>query len=165
MFYDRFLELCSQKGVKPGRACLEMGLSRSLAAKWKAEKTERPSIEALDARKEELKDQIAYQELHAVEEITRDDIVALLYLFRDGDVDDKLYQEKLFDAFLVRAYVYGDSLRLLFSVFGDETEVDVKILEGVRISAPEAHHVVLYEHTPETITMVTAGLFLISCRI
>lgn len=124
----------------------------------------RERLEALEARKEELKDQIAYQELHAVEEITRDDIVALLYLFRDGDVDDKLYQEKLFDAFLLRAYVYGDNLRLLFSVFGDETEVDVQLLEGVRISAIEGHHVVLYEHQ-ETITMVTAGLFLIRCRI
>lgn len=48
MFYDRFLELCSQKGVKPGRACLDMGLSRSLAAKWKTEKTKRPSVDALE---------------------------------------------------------------------------------------------------------------------
>ena len=36
MFYDRFIELCQAKGVKPGRACIDMGVSRSLAAKWKA---------------------------------------------------------------------------------------------------------------------------------
>lgn len=48
MFYDRFEALCFDKGVKPGRACIEMGLSRSLAAKWKATKTEKPSAEVLE---------------------------------------------------------------------------------------------------------------------
>lgn len=48
MFYDRFEELCQEKGVKPGRACSEMGLSRSLAAKWKATGTEKPSADALE---------------------------------------------------------------------------------------------------------------------
>lgn len=35
MFYDLFYSLCKQKGVSASKACLEMGLSRSLAAKWK----------------------------------------------------------------------------------------------------------------------------------
>lgn len=35
MFYDLFYELCVRKGVTPSKACLEMGLSRALAAKWK----------------------------------------------------------------------------------------------------------------------------------
>ena len=48
MFYDRFEELCRQKGVKPGRACVEMGLSRSLAAKWKNTFTKKPGAEALE---------------------------------------------------------------------------------------------------------------------
>lgn len=48
MFYDRFEELCARKGVKVGRACAEMGVSRSLAAKWKSTGTERPSAEVLE---------------------------------------------------------------------------------------------------------------------
>lgn len=35
MFYDLFYNLCINKGVSPSKACLDMGLSRSLAAKWK----------------------------------------------------------------------------------------------------------------------------------
>ena len=35
MFYELFEQLCKQKGVTPNRACLEMGISRSTAAKWK----------------------------------------------------------------------------------------------------------------------------------
>lgn len=48
MFYDRFLELCTKKGVKPTNACLEAGLSRGLAAKWKSTGTEKPSADALE---------------------------------------------------------------------------------------------------------------------
>lgn len=48
MFYDRFLELCQAKGVKPTNACVEAGLSRGLAAKWKATGTEKPSADALE---------------------------------------------------------------------------------------------------------------------
>lgn len=33
MFYERFEQLCKQKGVKPGKGCTDMGFSRSLAAK------------------------------------------------------------------------------------------------------------------------------------
>lgn len=48
MFYDRFLTLCQEKGVKAQRACIEMGVSRSLAAKWKSTGTEKPSADALE---------------------------------------------------------------------------------------------------------------------
>lgn len=46
MFYDLFLELCTSKGVTPSKACLDMGLSRSLAAKWKNTKAT-PSFEVI----------------------------------------------------------------------------------------------------------------------
>lgn len=46
MFYDLFFELCQEKGISPSKACLEMGLSRSLAAKWKNTK-QNPSAEVL----------------------------------------------------------------------------------------------------------------------
>ena len=35
MFYDKFEQLCSIKGVSPTRAVEEMGLSRTIAVKWK----------------------------------------------------------------------------------------------------------------------------------
>ena len=38
MFSDRFNELCKEKGVTANKACADMGLSRSLAAKWKSTK-------------------------------------------------------------------------------------------------------------------------------
>lgn len=35
MFYDRFRELCRQKGVSCNRAALDMGLSNATPTKWK----------------------------------------------------------------------------------------------------------------------------------
>ena len=35
MFYSYFDGLCKKKGVSPNKACQEMGVSRSVAAKWK----------------------------------------------------------------------------------------------------------------------------------
>lgn len=35
MFYDRFVDLCRQKGVPPTRAALEIGLSKSTPTSWK----------------------------------------------------------------------------------------------------------------------------------
>jgi len=46
VFYDTFEELCKNRDVSPSRACIEMDLSRSLAAKWKNTKAT-PSAEVL----------------------------------------------------------------------------------------------------------------------
>ena len=97
-------------------------------------------LAALEERTKELQEQISFEELTARDRPTRDDIIALLYLYRDGDVNNKDFQEALFDVFLVRAYLYSDTLRLLFSVFGEETEADVIVAENVRISGLEGHH-------------------------
>lgn len=39
MFYSYFDGLCQKKGVSPNKACQEMGVSRSVAAKWKKTNT------------------------------------------------------------------------------------------------------------------------------
>ena len=36
MFYDRFIQLCEQKGVKPTRAALDTGIARSAVSNWKS---------------------------------------------------------------------------------------------------------------------------------
>lgn len=47
MFYDKFLELCNKKGIKPTPAAVEAGISKSLVTKWRTEKIETPSPEVL----------------------------------------------------------------------------------------------------------------------
>ena len=51
MFYDTFHKLCLDKGVPDSRACTDMGLSRSYAAKMK-NKDGTPSMDSLAAMSE-----------------------------------------------------------------------------------------------------------------
>ena len=46
MFYSYFDELCKQKGVSVNKACKEMGVTRSVAAKWKNTNTS-PRLDTL----------------------------------------------------------------------------------------------------------------------
>ena len=47
MFYDKFANLCKEKGVSISRGALEAGISKSLVTKWKTNQTEIPSSEVL----------------------------------------------------------------------------------------------------------------------
>lgn len=59
--------------------------------------------------------------------ISKDDIIAGLEMFRDGDVTDKRYQAKLFDTFLVSVHVYDKDLRITFSFTGKKNTVSVPL--------------------------------------
>lgn len=43
LFYGYFESLCAEKGISVNKACQEMGVSRSVASKWKSTNTE-PSM-------------------------------------------------------------------------------------------------------------------------
>lgn len=59
--------------------------------------------------------------------VPREDIVAGLEMFRDGDISDKRYQAKLFDTFLVAVYVYDDHLKIVFSFTGNKNVISVPL--------------------------------------
>ncbi len=97
MFYDRFLELCKRKGVKPTNACIEAGLSRGLAAKWKATGTEKPSADALEKMAVYFK--MSIEEILGKEKapsksdgISDDDIKFALFNGAEG-ITDEMYEE------------------------------------------------------------------------
>lgn len=56
----------------------------------------------------------------------RDDIIALLTMYRDGDAADKDYQASILDSFLIRAYLYDDHFDLIFTT-GDAQSANVSI--------------------------------------
>lgn len=47
VFYDRFVYLCTQKGVSPSRAAIDAGISKSLVTKWKTNNIEVPSPDVI----------------------------------------------------------------------------------------------------------------------
>lgn len=78
--------------------------------------------------------------------LTREDIIAALSLFQEGDTNDKDYQEALIDTFLVAAYLYDDNLKVVFNIGNDrnteEIPFDIEDIEtgtDVCIDTSELH--------------------------
>jgi transcriptional regulator with XRE-family HTH domain len=47
VFYDKYAQLCKQRGVSMSAAAVEAGLSKSLVTKWKVNKVDVPSPDVL----------------------------------------------------------------------------------------------------------------------
>jgi transcriptional regulator with XRE-family HTH domain len=89
VFYDKYLELCKKKGVKPSPAATEAGISKSLVTKWKTNKTETPSPEVLEQLSKyfhvpisELLGESEQKNNAPGEETLTEDEYALIQLFR-----------------------------------------------------------------------------------
>lgn len=54
-------------------------------------------------------------------QLTREEIIATLELFKGGDICDASFREALIDTFLVAAYVYDDEVKIVFNL-GGKTE-------------------------------------------
>ena len=96
--------------------------------------------------------------------ISRDDVVAGLEMFRDGDVTNKKYQAKLFDTFLVAVYVYDDDMKIVFSFSGRKNTVsvplDAALVDGIETSAEGKVRIgtLLSHQTAKVRTPVQAGV-------
>ena len=47
MFYDKFVQICNDRGISPSRAAVEAGLSKSTVTKWKNTPNAEPTGAAL----------------------------------------------------------------------------------------------------------------------
>lgn len=78
----------------------------------------------LEAQQSQLTGKIAAERANIIT-VPREDIVAGLSMFRDGDVEDKKFQARLFDTFLVAVYLYDNEMKIVFSFSGDKNTVTV----------------------------------------
>ena len=82
---------------------------------------------------DELTVRIKALEKMAWTDITRDMILSYLETLRDGDAEDKGFQETLINAFLIRAYVFDDGrLKLIFNCTKEHREVEISLEEFSR---------------------------------
>lgn len=97
---------------------------------------------------------------------TREEILAVLDMFREGDLASKEYQSRLIDAFLVRAYLYDDRLTLLLNYTGRGTsEVEVPLeLSPPGSGSDKLCTSPLNEPYPNQVRFIS-GLFVVCVRI
>lgn len=100
MFFNRFKELCDQRGISVYRACTDIGLNRSAVAKWKAGGQPNGSTAAkLAAYFGVTTDYLLCQE--DTRRGASDEEIKFALFGGDGEITDAMYDEvKKFAAFV-----------------------------------------------------------------
>ena len=134
---DEVLELIAEKTVKFNNKKIqesELGLlDIRLADTLTAIKNVMKAIEAgiitettkarlneLENEKAELLGQIAKAKASIVP-IDKDALIVGLQMFRDGDINDPIFRQRLIDTFIVAIYLYDGKIKLVFSFIGANT--------------------------------------------
>ncbi|MBC8546491.1 helix-turn-helix transcriptional regulator [Clostridiaceae bacterium NSJ-31] len=126
MFYDLFYSLCVKKGVSPSKACLDMGLSRSLAAKWKNTKAT-PSADAMSKIANYFGVTVDYllgieQKKSSTEETAED---------RDAEIRAMLHSDKIKNCTAVIMGFEGDGQKVI-ELSEEEYSILKKMVEALR---------------------------------
>lgn len=107
----------TERSIKNVMSAIEQGIITE---------TTKDRLTELESERASIKAKIAAARANIVV-VSRDDIKSGLEMFRDGDVQDKKYQARLFDTFLLAVYVYDDNLRIVFSFSGSKNTVDIPL--------------------------------------
>ena len=93
-------------------------------------------LKELEAEQKKIKGKIVDAKEEVVE-LSRDDILAGLIMFRDGDFEDQRFLIQLFDTFLKAVYIYDDNLKIVFSFSGDKNTVSIPLNADTMENASE----------------------------
>lgn len=92
------------------------------------------STDMMLARMQELEKEIndlqgfeAEMKLSAEEITSEEDIISYLQLFREGDIEDKITQQHLLDAFVIKAEVFVSHIRVYFAIKQENRQVDIPL--------------------------------------
>lgn len=161
MLRDQLAE--TRSALKNIMAAIEQGIFTN---------TTKARLTELEAAEAEIVTKLTIAEQKKATDISRDYIVAWLMTFRDGNPEDKAYQELLIDSFLVAAYLYDDHWKLVFNYTGETNEIEIPFdIDGVeesrnaeakvRLSSPQLHQSGV-KRTEPIIYMIN-GLFVLAC--
>lgn len=122
----------TNKTIKNIMSAIEMGIFTD---------TTKDRLLELEREKAELTRQIKFEESNIIS-VSREDVIAGLSVFRDGDLSDPKYLAGLFDTFLIRVYLFDNELKLIFSFDGKNktTTVSLKDLPSASSPSPECSY-------------------------
>lgn len=86
--------------------------------------TTQARLAELEAEQRTVTTQLSYLQEETADILTREEIIATLQLFQNGDICKVEFREALIDTFLVAAYVYDDEVKIVFNL-GGKTESSI----------------------------------------
>lgn len=132
--------------------------------------TTKSRMDELEQQRQQITCQIESIKSRMGEMMSKEEIIAALQIFREGDIEDKRYQEALFDAFLVSVHVYSDRYKIIATVGGQQKAIEQNLInspsdspdpsdfcDSVRLEITQHHHFTL----SEPVITISEGLLFI----
>lgn len=91
--------------------------------------TTKDRLEELEAERDQYTLEIE-KEKFSKPSLSKEQILAFLRQFLDGDIHDKAYQERIIDAFVNKVILYEDKIIITYNYSGDQNEVAADIIES-----------------------------------
>ena len=114
VFYDRFIELCNKKGVKPSRVAIEKSFNKGSISSWKKNaelgKDVKPTTEILEKLADYFDVTVDYilgktDERKPINHDVTDDDIKFALFGGDGEITDEMYNDvKNFAQFIKEKY-------------------------------------------------------------
>jgi DNA invertase Pin-like site-specific DNA recombinase len=114
----------------------------------------------LEAEQKTVLTQLSMLQEETEEPLSREEIMAMLRLMRNGDIQDESFREALIDTFLVAAYVYDDNCKIVFNLGGKQEsrtlpfDIEDVDFSDTSITGCKLHQTLLYEHFGTTVVMI-----------
>ena len=124
------------KSIKNIVAAIEAGIFSAATQNRLAE---------LEAEQKTVLTQLSLLQEETEDTLSREAIIAMLRLMRNGDLCDPDFREALIDTFLVAAYVYDDEAKIVFHLGGKQENItfpfDIEDVEfsDTSIKSPQLH--------------------------
>lgn len=80
----------------------------------------------LEAEQAKIVANIAVEQAELID-VSRNDVIAWLEMFRNGNTEDPKFRIKLFDTFLVAVYLYDKSLKIVFNFTGKRNSIRIPL--------------------------------------
>ena len=99
-------------------------------------------------------------------EVSREYVIAWLESFRNGNIEDREYQTKLFNSFLTSVYLYDDHLKIVFSMSDTNNTIDINFLDESSVTENAECSYKLCNGSPSTFAHIwlnkaDCGLFIL----
>lgn len=114
----------------------------------------------LETEQKTVLTQLSLLQEETEEALSREEIMAMLRLMRNGDLLDESFREALIDTFLVAAYVYDDHCKIVFNLGGKQEnsifpfDIDDVEFSDTSITDCKLHQTLLYEHCGIAVVMI-----------
>ena len=106
-----------KKSIKNLMSAIEMGIITD---------TTKSRLLELENEQAKLSAKISGERANIIS-VSKEHIIAWLETFREGDVNDKKYQAKLFNTFLISVHVFDNDLRIQFNFTGNNNALTVPL--------------------------------------